>query len=153
MKTCTSCGNANLDRARFCEQCGAKLADLQPVVPAPPPEPPTEADLERERAEQRHRAASGLPPSWMPPPVQPSFAQDPDWKWNDSDEEPPKKKRRKLLWVVGIALLACILVCVGASLFLEFTGPGKRWVSSIETQIAESGTEEAGSSLLGTPAP
>ncbi len=43
MKTCTSCGCVNDDRANFCAKCGGKLAaaPLEPVPPAPPP--PAEA--------------------------------------------------------------------------------------------------------------
>lgn len=155
MKSCPSCGNANLDRARFCEQCGARLPELADAAqPLPEPiavEPQTEEELERDRAEQRQRAAAGLPPAWMPPPVQPSFAPESGWRSLDDVPPEPKKKRRTLLWIIGGVLGLCIIVCVGLTLGLEYTETGRNFISNAETQIAANSTEQAAADALATP--
>ncbi len=37
MKVCPSCGNRNLDQAKFCDACGASLESGMASVPYPPP--------------------------------------------------------------------------------------------------------------------
>jgi hypothetical protein len=153
VKRCSSCGTDNLDRSRFCEQCGSKLPDpVAAAVIESPAAPDPEAEA-RARAEARERAAAGLPPTFMPPPVQPSFAPSSGWKTDDIVDEPKKKKRRIFLWVLGGILLLCILVCVGSILFLEFTDTGQRFVNDMATRAAEAATEQAGSDALASPTP
>ena len=40
MKTCTRCGQENLDESTFCGRCGVSLAEVAPPGPAPPAQPP-----------------------------------------------------------------------------------------------------------------
>ena len=65
MKFCPECGAAVLETNKFCPNCGSRLqAPEEPT--APPPAPPEEAAPAAPTKDM-----SGLPPAWMPPPVQP----------------------------------------------------------------------------------
>ena len=61
MKTCTRCGQENLDESTFCGRCGVSLAEAAPAGPAPPAQPP---------------GAQPPYPQYAPPPY-PQYAQPP----------------------------------------------------------------------------
>ncbi len=54
-------------------------------------------------------------------------------------EEAKPRGRRLWLWLLGIFLLGCLLLCVGGGYWLEYTDSGK----SFQTEVSERATEEA----------
>jgi len=52
------------------------------------------------------------------------------------------RRRRTLLWIVFGILAACLLICLGAFVWLN-TGTGSEWFEDFTTQISELGTETA----------
>jgi hypothetical protein len=121
--TCPNCAWQNVAGARFCENCGA---DLQVLNRSNPP------------------AAQ----SWPEPPRQPftnsAVEEDPTsptWRMSPLPvEEAPVPKRRLWIWVLVIALLGCLTICVLSFTWLEHTDSGR----SFQTRVAEEETTQAG---------
>jgi hypothetical protein len=58
----------------------------------------------------------------------------PDWRMSPlPEEELAKPRRRTWIWVLVIALLACLAVCVVSFAWLENTDSGR----SFQTRVAE----------------
>lgn len=56
-------------------------------------------------------------------------------------EEPPAKKRRIWIWILVIALLGCLTICVLSFTWLEQTDSGRNF----QTRVANEETKQAGS--------
>ncbi len=112
---CANCGATNPSGSRFCAECGAALS-------------PEVLD---------HQPASRLE---APLTAQPT---DDEWRMSDAGPLPERPRRRRtLLWIVVGILAACLLICLGALVWLS-TGAGSEWLDDFTTQIAELGTETA----------
>ncbi len=56
------------------------------------------------------------------------------------EEEVPKQKRRTIVWLLVIALLACLAFCVVSFVWLEHTDSGQ----SFQTRVAEEDSNQGG---------
>ena len=56
-----------------------------------------------------------------------------------ADEEAPRQGRRLWIWVVVLALLGCLAVCVIGFTVLEYTDTGR----DFQTRVAEEETTQA----------
>ncbi len=69
VKFCTECGAPISESNKFCANCGARLNASD--SPSPTINSIPEAPAEPESPKPPVKDTSGLPPAWMPPPVQP----------------------------------------------------------------------------------
>lgn len=123
MITCPNCAWQNSANARFCENCGADLQALRRSEPQPAsswPEPPKQTSTFGSEDEDPNS------PNWRMSPLPP--------------EETPPQKRRIWIWVLVIALLGCLTICVLSFTWLEHTDSGR----SFQTRVAEEETTQAG---------
>ena len=66
---------------------------------------------------------------------------DPEWRMSPlPPEEVVRKQRRVWIWVLAIALLACLTLCVISFTWLEHTDSGR----SFQTRVAQEETTQAG---------
>ena len=124
MITCPNCAWRNPAGSRFCENCGADLETL-------------------------NRNAAQPQPSWPQPPRQDQYASTrpdedptaPDWRMSPlPEEEIPKQKRRTWIWLLVVALLACLAFCVVSFGWLEYTDSGHNF----QTRVAEEELNQTG---------
>ena len=123
MITCPNCAWQNPTGSRFCENCGADLHALnrsQPPAPSSWPEPPTQS------VRSNTEDADPMAPDWRMSPL--------------PVEEPPPRKRRVWIWVLVIALLGCLTICVLSFTWLEHTDSGRNF----QTRVADEETTQAG---------
>lgn len=123
MITCPNCAWQNSANARFCENCGADLQALkrsQPQAASSWPEPPRQSPVYSTDEEDP------TAPGWRMSPL--------------PAEDAPVQKRRVWIWVLVIALLGCLTICVLSFTWLEHTDSGR----SFQTRVAEEETTQAG---------
>jgi hypothetical protein len=106
----------------------------------------TESENE-EVVESTSKDVSGLPPTWMPAPVNLGTPRpiertgvDPDWKMSDAGPLPDRKDRRLFLWI-PVGLIAAVLICCIA-FFIWATTIGEDTVDGWATNAAVNQTEE-----------
>jgi hypothetical protein len=167
---CPNCGEANDLGSRFCFNCGASLAALQPEpAPTPPPEAerPPDPSWQPAPLEEAQPAApeeAPPPPERPQPSIPPQYAPPASWSggqpawgspgqagqptrsgWAAIDEldppPPPKRRATWLLVILGI-IGGCLLVCVGTFIFM-LTPPGEDTFEELSTVFAELATEQA----------
>jgi len=121
--TCPNCAWQNSSGARFCENCGADLQALkrsEPPAASSWPEPPRQSGAFGSGEEDP------MSPGWRMSPL--------------PTEDVPVQKRRIWIWVLVIALLGCLTICVLSFTWLEHTDSGR----SFQTRVAEEETTQAG---------
>lgn len=69
MRFCTECGAPISETNKFCANCGVRVSPAEGQPPTIHTIP--ESSEEPELPEPQAKDTSGLPPAWMPPPVQP----------------------------------------------------------------------------------
>ena len=109
MKTCTRCGQENLDESTFCGRCGVSLAEVAPAGPPPPAQPP-----------------GAQPPGAQPPypqyaPPYPQYAPPPYPQYVRRPKETKLAVAGGVLVLVG-GVLALISSFVGLIIFSLFSG-------------------------------
>lgn len=109
MKTCTRCGQENLDESTFCGRCGVSLAEVAPAGPAPPTQPPP-----------------AQPPGVQPPypqyaPPYPQYAPPPYPQYVRRPRETKLAVAGGVLVLVG-GIIALITSFVGLIIFSLFYG-------------------------------
>lgn len=70
MKFCTECGAPLAENNKFCANCGARIEPQSTDTPSETSEEPLTSAGSAAAAEPPKKDMSGLPPAWMPPPVQ-----------------------------------------------------------------------------------
>ena len=101
---CLACGATVKPRSRFCPRCGRPL----PTAPTPPPPAQTPA--------YTPLLAQPPPPAYtQPPAMSPPFTAPP---------APARRSLRWIWWVVGVAVLLCIIV-VAVFVVLKSIGGGE----------------------------
>lgn len=125
---------------------------LPPATTTPPPAP-VESDEKAEETSadsdaQPAKDVTGLPPSWMPPPVDLGAPRpiersgvDADWKMSDPGPLPERRDRRLWLWI-PVGLITAVLICCIA-FFIWATTIGEDTVDGWATNAAINQTEEA----------
>lgn len=72
VKYCPECGSPVSETGKFCANCGFRLVAPEATVPDSPPEQVPLVDPQAAAPpEPPKKDVSGLPPAWMPMPVQP----------------------------------------------------------------------------------
>lgn len=131
VKSCPNCGWSNEDQNRFCENCGADFEGMQ--AQGRTAESSTSGWAPPAQSETPARTYGN---AWEAPPSAP------DWRMAPlpPEEMPGKRGRRVWLWVLTGLLLACLISCAGAFLWLGYTDSGKDFQTSVadrETETAE----------------
>lgn len=54
----------------------------------------------------------------------------------------PTRKRRRWLWILIGLVLACVLICCAAGIFLS-TDRGMDWLEGVATEASQRATEQA----------
>lgn len=159
MIVCPTCGNENPEGSRFCSNCGTALTRTDATTPdgaaAPRPSVPEEAAS----APSSERSTAPVPPmpeprSWAPPPSrsanEPSGlpATAPEWRMSDAGPLPEPRGRRRWLWVIVGILGACLLVCVGLTVWGN-TDSGTRFLNDLATSVSDAATPRPGTPSAG----
>lgn len=144
MIVCDQCGHRNEAGSRFCSNCGHRLvAGDEPLPSVEQGTPSSQPDVVP--------TVSGLPPQMAAPPVPPRRVEplpasrgpstgdlaptDPEWRMSSAGPLPDPPRRRRWLWILLAIVGACVLVCVGVSIFFS-TETGSRLFSDLQTQSA-----------------
>lgn len=114
---CPGCGADNRDGARFCDACGARMAEAPApaAAPAPVAEGPAVVRID-------------TPPPPIPafelPPVNPGDLPPthPEWRMSPAGPLPEQPKRRLWLWIVG-GLLFCVAMFIMMNVLLAGIAP------------------------------
>ena len=117
MIICPNCAWRNAAGSRFCENCGADLEALNRNAPSQASSWP-----QQPRSDPNVASPSEEDPT------------SPEWRMSPlPEEEAPKQKRRTIVWLLVIALLACLAFCVVSFGWLEYTDSGHNF----QTRVAE----------------
>lgn len=152
MIVCPTCGNENPEGSRFCSNCGTALTRpdaAEADASATAADEPDQTDPDRSvRPGRVSVPPMPEPRTWTAPATRPPHdaggvpATAPEWKMSDAGPLPEPRGRRRGLWVIVGILGACLMVCVGLTVWGN-TDSGTRFLNDLATSVSEAATPRA----------